>query len=251
MAPMILSDDLYGELEDLVLHTPLAKERCRAQAVLWLAEGLPAEQIADTFQVSRQTVYNWAERFRQREGLDLRARLLDAPRSGRPPLISGIIDPLIEAAFAQDPRELGYQSNRNLSALLLRFLYTPLLFCRSPPPHDRLFSPRESHTIPSYNLADRLADRAEAIWAARKQKLDGQRPAASQVREGGICTVAVLRGALRRPGRRIGQRGDATRAPTQEPRPERAARCRPVFPFRDWYETGKSTSLNPENSISR
>ena len=49
MAPMILSDDLYGELEDLVLHTPLAKEGCRAQAVLWLAEGLPAEQIADTF----------------------------------------------------------------------------------------------------------------------------------------------------------------------------------------------------------
>ena len=85
MAPMILSDDLYGELEDLVLHTPLAKEGCRAQAVLWLAEGLPAEQIADTFQVSRQTVYNWAERFRQREGLDLRARLLDTPRSGRPP----------------------------------------------------------------------------------------------------------------------------------------------------------------------
>jgi len=27
--------------------------------------------------------------------------------------------------------------------------------------------------------------------------------------------------------------------------------CSPVFPFRDWYETGKSTSLNPENSISR
>ena len=52
MAPMILSDDLYGELEDLG-STPLAKERCRAQAVLWLAEGLPAEQIADTFQVSR------------------------------------------------------------------------------------------------------------------------------------------------------------------------------------------------------
>ena len=24
-------------------------------------EGLPAEQVADTFQVSRQTVYNWAE----------------------------------------------------------------------------------------------------------------------------------------------------------------------------------------------
>ena len=78
--------------------------------------------LADTFQVSRQTVYNWAERFRQREGLDLRARLLDAPRSGRPPLISGIIDPLIEAAFAQDPRELGYQSTVWTAELLVHYL---------------------------------------------------------------------------------------------------------------------------------
>ena len=33
------------------------------------------------------------------------------------------------------------------------------------------------------------------------------------------------------PGRRIGLRGDTTRAPTQGPRPKGAARCRPVFPF--------------------
>ena len=37
MAPIILSARLRGELEDLVLRTPSAKERCRAQAVLWLA----------------------------------------------------------------------------------------------------------------------------------------------------------------------------------------------------------------------
>ena len=80
MALIVLNNHLRAELDEIVLHTPLAKERCRAQAVLWLAEGLPAEQIAETFQVSRQTVYNWAERFRQREGLDLRARLFDAPR---------------------------------------------------------------------------------------------------------------------------------------------------------------------------
>src|SRR5512144_2921651 len=108
MALIHLSDDLRGELEELVLHTPWAKERCRAQTVLWLAEGLSAEQIAETFQVSRQTVFNWAERFLQRDGLDLRTRLLDAPRSGRPPTIAGIIDPLIEAVLAQDPRALGY-----------------------------------------------------------------------------------------------------------------------------------------------
>ena len=35
-------------------------------------------------QVSRQTVYNWVNRFLRRDDLELRARLLDAPRPGRP-----------------------------------------------------------------------------------------------------------------------------------------------------------------------
>ena len=46
---MILSDDLYGELEDLVLHTPLAKEGCWAQAVLWLAEDSPPSRSPTRF----------------------------------------------------------------------------------------------------------------------------------------------------------------------------------------------------------
>jgi transposase len=122
MAPIILSARLRGELEDLVLRTPSAKERCRAQALLWLADGLSADQVADTFGVSRQTVYNWTDRFLRREGLDLRARLLDAPRPGRPPSISGIIDPLIAAAFAQDPRELGYHATVWTAELLVEYL---------------------------------------------------------------------------------------------------------------------------------
>lgn len=122
MAPIILSDRLRGELEELVAHTPLAKERIRAQALLWLADGEPAEQVADLLRVSRQTVYNWAERFRQRERLDLRARLLDAPRSGRPPTAMGIIDPLVEAVIDKDPRELGYHSTVWTAALLIRHL---------------------------------------------------------------------------------------------------------------------------------
>ena len=110
MAPIILSARLRAELEDLVLRTPSAKERCRAQAVLWLAEGLSAEQVAETFQVSRQTVYNWVNRFLRRDDLELRARLLDAPRPGRPPSIAEVIDPWIAAAFAGDPRESGYHA---------------------------------------------------------------------------------------------------------------------------------------------
>ena len=103
MAPIILSARLRGDLEDLVLRTPSAKQRCRAQAVLWLAEGLSAEQVAKTFQVSRQTVYNWVNRFLRRDDLELRARLLDAPRPGRPPSIAEVIDPVVAARVPGTP----------------------------------------------------------------------------------------------------------------------------------------------------
>src|SRR3954466_4330205 len=122
MLPIILSDRLRGELEGLVAHTPLAKEWCRAQALLWLAEGRSAEEVAELLHVSRQSVYNWVDRFRQREGLDLRARLLDAPRSGRPPTALGIIDPLIAEVIDTDPRKLGYHCTVWTAPLLRVYL---------------------------------------------------------------------------------------------------------------------------------
>jgi transposase len=121
MPPITLNDRLRGELEGLVAHTPLAKERGRAPALLWLAEGQSAEEVAELLHVSRQSVYNWVDRFRQREGLDLRARLLDAPRSGRPPTALGIIDPLIAEVIDTDPRELGYHSTNWTAALLVQY----------------------------------------------------------------------------------------------------------------------------------
>ena len=53
------------------------------------------------------------------------------------------------------------------------------------------------------------------------------------------CRAAAPWSKLEEPGRRIGQRGDATRAPTQVPRPGWAARCRPSA-SRDWPKSDKS-----------
>src|SRR5512142_198034 len=39
MAPLILSPRQRLELEYFVSHTPVARERCRAQALLWLDDG--------------------------------------------------------------------------------------------------------------------------------------------------------------------------------------------------------------------
>ena len=63
------------------------------------------------------------------------------------------------------------------------------------------------------------------------------------------CRVAVAPNTLEEPGRRIGQRGDATRAPTQGPRPGRAARCRPSA-SRDWPQCDKSINSSPTAAIS-
>ena len=56
MAPLILSPRQRSELEFLASHNPVAKERCRAQALLWL-EGETVEQVAESLRVSRRTVY--------------------------------------------------------------------------------------------------------------------------------------------------------------------------------------------------
>jgi transposase len=122
MALLSLSDRQRGELEDLVAHTPLAKERCRAQALLWLAEGSDVGEVAELLHVSRQTVYNWARRFQERAGLDLRARLLDAPRAGRPRAARGTIDESVAAVIDGDPRRLGYQATVWTAPLLAGYL---------------------------------------------------------------------------------------------------------------------------------
>lgn len=122
MALLSLSDRQRGELEDLVSHTPWAKERCRAQALLWLAEGSDVAAVAEQLNVSRQTIYNWLSRVQERATPDLRARLLDVPRPGRPRAASGTIDELVAAVIDGDPRQLGYRATVWTAPLLSQYL---------------------------------------------------------------------------------------------------------------------------------
>ena len=122
MALISLHDRQRGELESLVLHTPLAKERCRAQTLLWLAEGADVAEVAELLHISRQTVYNWVSRFQQRAGLDLRGRLCDATRPGRPRAASGTIDELVATVIDGDPRQLGYHATAWTAPLLRCYL---------------------------------------------------------------------------------------------------------------------------------
>jgi transposase len=107
MAPLILSSRQRSEWEYRATHNPAAKERCRAQALLWLEEGETAEPVAESLRLSRRTLSSWRERLRDRDELDLRQRGADAPRPGRPRKGGIRVDPGIADVVATDPRALG------------------------------------------------------------------------------------------------------------------------------------------------
>jgi transposase len=117
-----LSRKEHIELEWLVGHTHDARLLSRAQAVLWFAAGTSVDEIAQRLFISRQSVYNWLERFQQRAELSLSARLADGMRSGRPRTAHGIIDPLITEVVETDPRELGYRATIWTASLLQAYL---------------------------------------------------------------------------------------------------------------------------------
>ena len=118
-----LSRKEHTELEWLSGHTHDARLLCRVQAVLWFVAGLSVDEIAQRLFVSRQSVYNWLERFQQRAELSLSARLADGTRSGRPRTAHGIIDPLIAEVVETDPRELGYRATIWTAPLLQSYLH--------------------------------------------------------------------------------------------------------------------------------
>jgi transposase len=107
MRPFALSTRERSALEELAAPTDQARVLRRAQALLWLDEAEPVPEVAERVGVARQTLYNWATRFRGRSARDIAARVADAPRSGRPRTASEIIDPWIAAVIACAPRELG------------------------------------------------------------------------------------------------------------------------------------------------
>jgi transposase len=122
MTHLQLSRKERAELEWLISHTHEARLLQRAQAVLWFVAGESVDAIALRLLVSRQSVYNWIERFQARGSLPVASRLADAARGGRPRTAHGIIDPLIDSVIERDPRELGYRSTVWTAGLLQAYL---------------------------------------------------------------------------------------------------------------------------------
>ena len=106
---VILSEHERTLLEEVVSREAFSTEARRAQALLWLDAGESPPAIAARLKASRQTVYNWAIRFKQRRSAcDITLRLADRQRPGRPRTVPLLIDPLLRKVLDQHPRRFGY-----------------------------------------------------------------------------------------------------------------------------------------------
>ena len=111
-------------LQEFVLQTVLSNEARRAQALLWLDAGESPQVVAVRLRTSRQTVYNWATRFKRRQSeSDICVRLADGKRSGRPRTrLTAVIDTLIADAMTKDPHTFGYAATSWSGPLLDQYL---------------------------------------------------------------------------------------------------------------------------------
>lgn len=81
-----LSPEQRADIE-MAMRPDKAERRIvrRAQALLFMADGVPASDIAMVLGVAERTVFRWRSRF---DCEHPEQRLADAPRSGRPPSLS-------------------------------------------------------------------------------------------------------------------------------------------------------------------
>jgi transposase len=163
-------------LEHLAGHPVQAAELRRVLALLWLDGGDDPQEVADRLRVSRQTVYNWVQRWQSRPDASWEERLADRARSGRPPTVQGIIDPLLEAVFDDDPRGWGFQATVWTAPLLQRLL-------------------REAYGVEVSVQSVRLAiARLELLWKRPRHRL-GLRPGTWRQAKGGSSAACAAAGA--------------------------------------------------------
>ena len=109
-------------LNAILTSTTDARMLRRAYALKQLDEGAPAQTVAATLQVTRQSIYNWLKRIDQQPDQPLAVRLDDGERSGRPRRLKGTIEPLIDGVIDASPTDNGCQAATWTAPLLAAYL---------------------------------------------------------------------------------------------------------------------------------
>ena len=104
----ILTETEKKGLEDLFKHHPSFRVRQRAHSVLLSNRGFSIARIVEIYQIDRDTVSYWLDRWGE-NGL---AGLSDKPRSGRPPKLSLEEEKVVRESLKEDPRSINKAADK-------------------------------------------------------------------------------------------------------------------------------------------
>jgi transposase len=122
MSLLTLSLSERRALEKEIQHTKDVKVLKRAQALLWLADGISAQELPKRLGVSQRTVYGWVSLYQNRRSNCFISRLQDQPKPGRPPQKSVFILRELPRLLQESPRQHGYHNANWTSSLLQQAL---------------------------------------------------------------------------------------------------------------------------------
>jgi putative transposase len=147
------------------IHTTKdAKILKRAQAFLWLSDGMPVYEISQRLGITRQTLYYWVSSYHNRCKMSFIDRLQDRPKSGCPPTKSTRILRELDTLLSTSPRQHGYHHAECTTSLLGKVLQREPALDVSTKTIRRCL--KQSHYVwkrPGYALA-----RQSVTWAQEK-----------------------------------------------------------------------------------
>jgi len=109
-------------LEKQIQQTKDVKVFKRAQALLWLTDGISVQEASKRLGVTRQTIYDWVSFFSNQCGMSVIDRLHDRPKSGRQPRKSQVVLQELDTLLNESPRQHGYLHAEWTSTLLKQAL---------------------------------------------------------------------------------------------------------------------------------
>lgn len=164
MGLLTLSLSERRALEKQIRETKDVKVLKRAQAFLWLTEGISVHEISQRLGISRQTMYDWVSAYQNRRNQPFIERLQDRPKPGRPPRKATLIFRELDTLLRESPRQHGYAHAEWTASLLGKVLKREHDWDISTKTMRRCL--QESHYVwkrPGYALA-----RQSATWAQAK-----------------------------------------------------------------------------------
>src|ERR1700756_1939438 len=105
-------------LKKQIRETKDVKVLKRAQAFLWLSDGVSIHAISQRLAVSRQTIYDWVSSYQNRCNESFGSRLQDRPKPGCPPSKSTIVFRELATLLSESPRQHGYHHAEWTASLL-------------------------------------------------------------------------------------------------------------------------------------